>query len=55
MGRPNAVIISGDARGPARQGERPAAAAHPAVALTPGDITVRKTRVGAFSTTDLDE
>jgi nicotinamidase-related amidase len=28
---------------------------HEHVAPEPGDITVRKTRVGAFSTTDLDE
>lgn len=30
------------------------AAIHEAVAPRPGDIVVRKTRVGAFSTTDLD-
>jgi nicotinamidase-related amidase len=28
---------------------------HDSVAPEPGDITVRKTRVGAFSTTDLDQ
>jgi nicotinamidase-related amidase len=33
----------------------PATAVHDAVAPEPGDIVVRKTRVGAFSTTDLDE
>src|ERR1700742_853113 len=33
----------------------PATAVHDAVAPEPGDIIVRKTRVGAFSTTDLDE
>ena len=32
----------------------PETAVHPAVAPEPGDIAVRKTRVGAFSTTDLD-
>ncbi|MBV9110397.1 MAG: cysteine hydrolase [Gemmatimonadetes bacterium] len=32
----------------------PATAVHPAVAPEPGDVVVRKTRVGAFSTTDLD-
>lgn len=32
----------------------PASAVHPTVAPAPGDIVVRKTRVGAFSTTDLD-
>jgi nicotinamidase-related amidase len=30
-------------------------AVHDAVAPEPGDINVRKTRVGAFSTTDLDQ
>ncbi len=35
--------------------DSPATAVHDAVAPEPGDITVRKTRVGAFSTTDLDE
>jgi nicotinamidase-related amidase len=33
----------------------PATAVHETVAPEPGDIVVRKTRVGAFSTTDLDE
>ena len=33
----------------------PASAVHPAVAPARDDIVVRKTRVGAFSTTDLDE
>jgi nicotinamidase-related amidase len=32
----------------------PATAVHEKVAPEPGDIVVRKTRVGAFSTTDLD-
>ena len=32
----------------------PETAVHPAVAPRPGDLCVRKTRVGAFSTTDLD-
>jgi nicotinamidase-related amidase len=32
----------------------PATQVHPDVAPEPGDIVVRKTRVGAFSTTDLD-
>jgi nicotinamidase-related amidase len=35
--------------------DSPATAVHDAVAPEPGDITVRKTRVGAFSTTDLDQ
>jgi nicotinamidase-related amidase len=34
--------------------ESPATAVHAAVAPETGDIVVRKTRVGAFSTTDLD-
>ena len=35
--------------------DSPATAIHDRVAPEPGDITVRKTRVGAFSTTDLDQ
>jgi nicotinamidase-related amidase len=35
--------------------EAPETAVHHHVAPEPGDIIVRKTRVGAFSTTDLDE
>ena len=35
--------------------DSPATAVHDSVAPEPGDITVRKTRVGAFSTTDLDQ
>jgi nicotinamidase-related amidase len=35
--------------------EAPGTAIHDAVAPQPGDIVVRKTRVGAFSTTDLDQ
>ena len=34
--------------------DSPATAIHDRLAPEPGDITVRKTRVGAFSTTDLD-
>jgi nicotinamidase-related amidase len=34
--------------------EAPETAIHDAVAPRPGDLIVRKTRVGAFSTTDLD-
>jgi nicotinamidase-related amidase len=40
--------------GPAMHSDSPATAVHDAVAPEPGDIIVRKTRVGAFSTTDLD-
>jgi nicotinamidase-related amidase len=35
--------------------DSPATAVHESVAPEPGDIIVRKTRVGAFSTTDLDQ
>jgi nicotinamidase-related amidase len=35
--------------------EDPSTAIHDALAPEPGDIVVRKTRVGAMSTTDLDE
>jgi nicotinamidase-related amidase len=35
--------------------DAPATAIHDQVTPEPGDIVVRKTRVGAFSTTDLDE
>jgi nicotinamidase-related amidase len=34
--------------------ESPESSIHPALAPEPGDVVVRKTRVGAFSTTDLD-
>ncbi len=34
--------------------DAPGTAVHPALAPEPGDVIVRKTRVGAFSTTDLD-
>jgi nicotinamidase-related amidase len=34
--------------------DAPATAVHDDIAALPGDIVVRKTRVGAFSTTDLD-
>jgi nicotinamidase-related amidase len=40
--------------GPAMHADSPDTAVHDAVAPEPGDIVVRKTRVGAFSTTDLD-
>jgi nicotinamidase-related amidase len=43
------------ARGPAAlHSDAPATAIDPQIAPEPGDIVVRKTRVGAFSTTDLD-
>jgi nicotinamidase-related amidase len=34
--------------------DSPATAIHDQIAPQPGDVVVRKTRVGAFSTTDLD-
>jgi nicotinamidase-related amidase len=40
--------------GRAMHADSPATAVHESVAPEPGDILVRKTRVGAFSTTDLD-
>jgi nicotinamidase-related amidase len=40
--------------GRAMHTDSPATAIHDSVAPEPGDIIVRKTRVGAFSTTDLD-
>jgi nicotinamidase-related amidase len=42
------------AAGGAAHSESPATAVHDHVAPEPGDLIVRKTRVGAFSTTDLD-
>ncbi|WP_020497682.1 cysteine hydrolase family protein [Sciscionella marina] len=39
----------------AMHAEAPATAVHERLAPEPGDIQVRKTRIGAFSTTDLDE
>jgi nicotinamidase-related amidase len=41
--------------GRAMHSDSPVTAVHESVAPEPGDIIVRKTRVGAFSTTDLDE
>jgi nicotinamidase-related amidase len=42
------------AMGKALHADSPTTAVHDQVAPQPGDIVVRKTRVGAFSTTDLD-
>jgi nicotinamidase-related amidase len=42
------------AAGRAAHSESPATAVHDHLAPEPGDVVVRKTRVGAFSTTDLD-
>lgn len=46
-----AAVTAGGAR---LHADSPATAVHEAVAPRPDDIVVRKTRVGAFSTTDLD-
>jgi nicotinamidase-related amidase len=43
------------AGGRANHVDAPATAVHDRVAPLPGDLVVRKTRVGALSTTDLDE
>jgi nicotinamidase-related amidase len=43
------------ATGQAMHADSPATAVHDGVAPQAGDIVVRKTRVGAFSTTDLDQ
>ncbi|WP_236792617.1 cysteine hydrolase family protein [Amycolatopsis sp. GM8] len=42
-------------RRPAMHADSPGTAVHDDLAPEPGDIVVRKSRVGAFSTTDLDE
>jgi nicotinamidase-related amidase len=47
--------FSGVAAGRRMHDEAPETAIHDAVAPEPGDLVVRKTRVGAFSTTDLDQ
>lgn len=43
------------AAGDAAHADSPATAVHERLAPQPGDVVVRKTRVGAFSTTDLHE
>jgi nicotinamidase-related amidase len=43
------------ARGQDLHADSPASVIHPGVRPEPGDIVVRKTRVGAFSTTDLHD
>jgi nicotinamidase-related amidase len=49
----SAIAASG--AGPAMHADAPGTQVHDAVAPQPEDIVVRKTRVGAFSTTDLHE
>jgi nicotinamidase-related amidase len=51
----NNKIFAGIAANRAMHNEAPETAVHDDVAPQPGDIIVRKTRVGAFSTTDLDQ
>jgi nicotinamidase-related amidase len=50
----SAMAASVAARGRGMDADAPATAVHEHIAPEPGDIIVRKTRVGAFSTTDLD-
>ncbi|MDQ1530411.1 MAG: hypothetical protein QOE37_516, partial [Microbacteriaceae bacterium] len=50
---PMAARIAG--RGREMHADSPATAVHPRVEPEAGDIVVRKTRVGAFSTTDLHD
>ncbi len=52
MGR--LVTGGGEASPEAMHADAPSTAIHPTIAPEPGDIVVRKTRVGPFSTTDLD-
>lgn len=51
---PMAGLVTPDRR-QAMHAEAPTTAIHDRLAPQPGDITVRKTRVGAFSTTNLDQ
>jgi nicotinamidase-related amidase len=50
----SAMAAAVAAAGPGLHADSPATAIDPRIAPEPGDIVVRKTRVGAFSTTDLD-
>jgi nicotinamidase-related amidase len=52
---PTNKIFARLAEGRVNRADSPATAVHDRVAPEPGDIVVRKTRVGAFSTTNLDE
>ena len=52
---PTNKIFARLAEGRVNHVDSPASAVHDRLAPEPGDIVVRKTRVGAFSTTDLDE
>jgi nicotinamidase-related amidase len=48
------AMTSGERRSTLRN-DAPATQLHPRLKPEPGDVTVRKTRVGAFSTTDLQQ
>lgn len=50
-----AAMTSSAERRSAMHAEAPATQLHARLAPRPGDMTVRKTRVGAFTTTDLDQ
>jgi nicotinamidase-related amidase len=54
---PSSVMahMTGPDRRAALHADAPTSQLHPSLAPEPHDITVRKTRVGAFTTTDLDE
>jgi nicotinamidase-related amidase len=52
---PTNKIFARLAEGRVNHVDSPATAVHDRLAPEPGDVVVRKTRVGAFSTTDLDE
>ena len=52
---PTNKIFARLAEGRVNHVDSPTTAVHDRLAPEPGDIVVRKTRVGAFSTTDLDE
>jgi nicotinamidase-related amidase len=52
---PTNKIFARLAEGRVNHADSPATAVHDRLAPEPGDILVRKTRVGAFSTTDLDQ
>jgi nicotinamidase-related amidase len=52
---PTNKIFARLAEGRVNHADSPATAVHGRLAPEPGDVVVRKTRVGAFSTTDLDE
>jgi nicotinamidase-related amidase len=52
---PTSAFFALASQNPMMRHENPATAIHDSLAPQPGDIVVRKTRVGAMSTTDLDK